>query len=141
MGAALSVIYIIAKAKYILMELIHILERALNSDSFRFPLKVNHIVDTLPGLVHVLDKTYDPFRLVVLDMLCLRAPFIFINNSKLRVQIGRLVKAALYIILLETGLVKDGVVRQEIDSGAGLLVFPTAGRSPSFSSNVGIPRS
>ena len=45
---------------------------------------------------------------------------VFKKDRKLRIQISGLVETALDFIFLETGLIEDGVIRQEINSRTGL---------------------
>ena len=85
MGAALSVVDIIAKAQHIFMKLIYILKCALHRDAFRFAFKINDIVNRLAAFVHIFDKAHNALRLMVLDMFCFRASLILIDNRKLRV--------------------------------------------------------
>ena len=102
------------------MEFIHILEGHFHRDSFALAGKENDIMYGLLGMVHILYKANDTFRLMIGDLLRLFFSFIFKNDRKLRVQVSGLMKTALNIIFLETGLVEDGIIRQEIDGRTGL---------------------
>ena len=102
------------------MKFIHILEGHFHRDSFALAGKENDIMYGLLGMVHILYKANDTFRLMIGDLLRLFFSFIFKNDRKLRVQVSGLMKTALNIIFLETGLVEDGIIRQEIDGRTGL---------------------
>ena len=78
-------------------------------------------MDSLFGTVHVFYEANDAFRFMIGNLLRFFFSLIFENNRKLRVQISGLMKTALNFIFLETGLVEDGVIRQEVDSGTGLF--------------------
>ena len=120
MGTAFRVVNVITEAQYILVEFIHILEGHFHRDSFALAGKENDIMYGLLGMVHILYKANDTFRLMIGDLLRLFFSFIFKNDRKLRVQVSGLMKTALNIIFLETGLVEDGIIRQEIDGRTGL---------------------
>ena len=120
MGTSLGVINVITEAQYILMEFIHILECHFHGDAFALAGKENDIVYGLLGTVHILYEADDAFRLMVGDLLRFFFSLIFKNDRKLRVQISGLMKAALNLIFLESGLVEDGVIRQKVDSRTGL---------------------
>ena len=120
MGTAFRVVNVITEAQYILVEFIHILEGHFHRDSLALAGKENDIMYGLLGMVHILYKANDTFRLMIGDLLRLFFSFIFKNDRKLRVQVSGLMKTALNIIFLETGLVEDGIIRQEIDGRTGL---------------------
>ena len=102
------------------MEFIHILEGYFHGDAFALAGKENDIMDGLFGTVHVFYETNNAFRFMVGNLLRFFFSLIFENNRKLRVQISGLMKAALNLIFLETGLVEDGVIRQKVNSRTGL---------------------
>ena len=102
------------------MKFIHILEGHFHRDSFALAGKENDIMDGLFGTVHVFYEANDAFRFMVGDFLGFFFSLVFKNDRKLRIQISGLMQTTLYFIFLETGLVKDGVIRQEIDGRTGL---------------------
>ena len=120
MGTSLGVVNVITEAQYILVEFIHILECHFHGDAFALTGKENDIMDSLFGTVHVFYEANNAFRLMVGDFFRFFFSLIFENDRKLRVQISGLMKAALNLIFLETGLVEDGVIRQEVNSRTGL---------------------
>ena len=103
------------------MEFIHILEGYFHGDAFALAGKENDIMDGLFGTVHVFYEANDAFRFMIDNLLRFFFSLIFENNRKLWVQISGLMKAALNLIFLETGLVEDGVIRQEVNSRTGLF--------------------
>ena len=123
------------------MEFIHILEGHFHGDAFALTGKENDIMDGLFGTVHVFYEANDAFRFMVGNLLRFFFSLIFKNDRKLRIQISGLMQTTLYFIFLETGLVKDGVIRQKVDSRTGLSVLPTTGSRPSTRSITGIPLS
>ena len=120
MGTAFRVVNVITEAQYILVEFIHILEGHFHRDSFALAGKENDIMDGLLGTVHVFYEANDAFRFMVGNLLRFFFSLIFKNDRKLRIQISGLMETTLYFIFLETGLVKDGVIRQKVDSRTGL---------------------
>ena len=77
-------------------------------------------MDGLFGTVHVFYEANDAFRFMVGDFLGFFFSLVFKNDRKLRIQISGLMETALNLIFLETGLVEDGIIRQEIDGRTGL---------------------
>ena len=102
------------------MEFIHILEGYFHGDAFALAGKENDIMDSLFGTVHVFYEANDAFRFMVGNLLRFFFSLIFKNDRKLRIQISGLMETALNLIFLETGLVEDGIIRQEIDGRTGL---------------------
>ena len=64
------------------MEFIDILKGSFYRNAFAFAFKINDITYGLRGLVHVLDESDDPIRLMVFHMVCYFFSFIFKNNGK-----------------------------------------------------------
>ena len=120
-GAALRIIDIVAEAQDIFVILVDILEGAFHCDPFRFSLEGDNVRDRFLGFIHLADETDDAVGFM--EGLCLRGlrPPVLIDDGQGRVQIGRLVQAALDILLPETGLFKDLGIGQEIDPGPGLF--------------------
>ena len=112
------------------MELVDVLEYHFHFNTFRFPLKINRLVDGFLLGVQIPDKTQDPFRLMVDDLLLLLAPQVLEDNGKLRIQISGLVHPAFYFLRPEPGLFENGVVRQKIDLRPGLLGLADLGQKP-----------
>ena len=75
--------------------------------------------------VQVPYKPYDPVRFVVFDLFCRLKPAVLEIDRQLGIQVGCLVKSALYLLRAETCLFKDLVVGQEIDRSSSL--FRSAG--------------
>ena len=92
-------------------------------------------------LVKVTDKAYDPLRLMILDILRSVPSSILKMDGKLRIQIGSLMKTALYICCSESCFLKNLRIRKEFTQVPVPLVFSNLGRSPASSSMVGIPLS
>ena len=128
MRTALGVVDIITEAQNVLMELIDILKRRLQLYSLGFPLEMDHLMDRILIGVHILHKADDAVRLMKFHMLRLLFPAVLKNNRQFRIQIGRLMKPALYFLLTESCLFKYFSVRQEIDRCAGLLCPPYHGQ-------------
>ena len=120
MGTSLGVINVITEAQYIFMEFIHILECHFHGDAFALAGKENDIMDSLFRTVHVFYEANDAFRFMVGNLLRFFFSLIFKNDRKLRIQISSLMQTTLNLIFLETGLVKNGVIRQKVDSRTGL---------------------
>ena len=118
MGSAFCVIDIVAEAQHVFVKFIHVLEGALHRNSFALPGKIDHIAHRLPGFVQVADEAHDSLRLVIFDHLRLLFSFVRKHNGERRVQIGRLMQAALDLILFKAGLFKNGIVRQKVDAGS-----------------------
>ena len=118
MCPALGVIDVIAESKDIFMELIHILKGGLHRDSLALAGKIDNVVENLLGLVHILDKADDSVRLMKFQVLRLLSSPVLKHDGESRIQVGRLVKPALDLLLPEPRLVKDCVIGQEIDDGA-----------------------
>ena len=91
--------------------------------------------------VQVPYKPYDPVRFVVFDLFCRLKPAVLEIDRQLGIQVGCLVKSALYLLRAETCLFKDLVVGQEIDRSTSLFVLPVFGRRPPSSSTTGTPLS
>lgn len=54
------------------------------------------------------------------DMFHFRSSPVLENDGQFRIQVGRLMHTALHFLCLETGLLKDLRIRQEIDLRSGL---------------------
>ncbi len=67
MGAALCVVDIVAKAQYIFVELIDILERRFYGNPFALSLIINDLMNRLFGFIHVSEKTCEPVRFMKLQ--------------------------------------------------------------------------
>ena len=92
-------------------------------------------------LVKVTDKAYDPLRLMILDILRSVPSSILKMDGKLWIQIGSLMKTALYICCSESCFLKNLGSGRKFTQVPVPLVFPNLGRSPASSSMVGIPLS
>ena len=71
MGSAFLRIDIITEAEHIFLEFIHELECHFHFDAILYFLKIDHIMDDLFSLVHVLDIGTDALFLMVFDFLFL----------------------------------------------------------------------
>ncbi len=138
MGSALRIVDIVAKAKHIFMKLIDVLESHLHGDSFALPLEINHIMNGVLGFVHVLHKPCDTVRLMKGHCLHSLFPFVLKHDGQFWVQVRCLVQTALHLVLLETGLVKNRVIRQKINGGSRLLCPSFHGKKPVLQGNHGI---
>ena len=96
------------------MKFIDVLEGRLHLDAVSLSFKVDRLVDRLLLLVQLPDKSKDAVRLVIGDLLRLSPPLVFIYNSKGWIEVGGLVHTALDLFPPESGLLKDGVIREEI---------------------------
>lgn len=92
-------------------------------------------------LVKVTDKAYDSLRLMILDILRSVPSSILKMDGKLRIQIGSLMKTALYIRCSKSCFLKISGSGRKFTQVPVPLVFPNLGRSPASSSMVGIPLS
>ena len=86
-------------------------------------------------LVKVTDKAYDPLRLMILDILRSVPSSILKMDGKLRIQIGSLMKTALYICCSESCFLKNLRIRKEIDTGSGTSGLPSFGEKSCFQFN------
>ena len=132
MSAPLGVVNVITEAQYVLVELIHILECHFHRDAFTLAGKENDIMNGLLGTIHVFYEADNAFRLMVCNFLRFFFSLIFKNDGKLRVQISGLMETALDLIFLETCLIKNSVVRQEVDRGTGLSGLADNGKQPLY---------
>ncbi len=121
MSAAFGIINIIAEAKHILMKFIDILKCRFHGDTLALSAEINHVMDGFLGFIHILDKSCDTLRFMICDNLRLFPTSVLETNRQFRIQIGSLMKTAFYIILFEAGLIKNGIVRQEINCGSCLF--------------------
>ena len=97
MGTALRVVDVVAKAKDVLMEFVHILECHLNLNAVRLTLEADRITDRLLLLIQLTDKAGDAIRLVKGDLLrCLAAQVGKVDRQK-RIQVGRLMQPGLQL--------------------------------------------
>ena len=116
MRAALLCKNIVAEAEYIFLKCINKLERHFNLDLVADALKINRIMNRRLRAVQLAHIRHDAVRLRISHLFSLACPLILIKNRQLRVQICRLMQAALEPVRLEP-------------------------RRPSISSTVGMPRS
>ena len=75
-------------------------------------------------LVKVTDKAYDPLRLMILDILRSVPSSILKMDGKLWIQLGSLMKTALYICCSESCFLKNLRIRKEIHTGSGTSGLP-----------------
>ena len=115
MCAALCIVDIVAESQHIFVEFIDILQSNLDLDSLRGTAEADDIRNCFLFAVECTNKAGDPIRLVINDLLRLFPAKISVNNSEAGIQIGRLVEAALDILLFKTGLFKNLGIRQEVD--------------------------
>ena len=118
-GAALRVVDIVAEAKDVFMEFVDELECRFHGNVVAHALIINNVRHGLLGFIERANKPDDPVRLMKDDLLCRRLTQVGILDGELRIEIGRLVHAALDIFLTEPGLLKDLGIRQEIDPRSG----------------------
>ena len=102
------------------MELVHVLECAFNHDALGLALEINDLMDGLFILIQILYEANDAIFLMVLHMLDLVASAVLKDDGQIRVQVGGLMKSALDLLRLETGLLKDLRIRQKINLRTGL---------------------
>ena len=130
MGAALSVVDVVAETKDIFMELVDILKGSLNLNALGLSFKIHRIMHRLFLCVQVFNKPEDPIRLMVYDPLCLAPPQVLKDNGKLRIQVRSFMHPALHFIRPELSLFKDRVIRQEINLRSGLFRLPDDREQP-----------
>ena len=97
------------------MELACILKSHLNLYILTLSCKVNDIMQLFNIFIQILYKTNNTLRLMILNMLCRIASFILVYDGKLRIEICSLLQSVLYILFLESCLLKNLRVRQEIN--------------------------
>ena len=103
------------------MELIHILERTLYGNSFRFPFKIHRLMDSLFLLIQILYISNNAIRFMKLNMFRCPVPFILKNNHQIRVQVSRLMQPALHLCRCKPGLFKNLRIRQKVNPGSRLF--------------------
>ena len=102
------------------MELIHILKCCFHSDAVTLPLEIDHIMKCFLRFIQILYKSYQPVRLMVYDMFYFRTSPVFENDGQFRIQIGRLMHAALDFLCLKTSFFKNLRIRQKVNLCSGL---------------------
>ena len=120
MRAALLCENIVAEAKYIFLKCIDKLERHFNLDLVADALKINWIMNRRLRAVQLAHIRHDAVRLRISHLFSLACPLILIKNRQLRVQICRLMQAALEPVRLEPRFFKNLRIRQKIDLCSGL---------------------
>ena len=138
MGSAFRIVNIVAEAQDILMEFIDVLERCLHGNALTLSLEINHVMHGFLGLVHILHEAGNAVGLMEGKYFCLFPAPVLKNDRQIWVQISGLMKAAFHVVLLETGLVKNGVVRQEIDDGSRFPRLAHHREKPVFQRDDGI---
>ena len=111
---------IVAEAEYIFLKCIDKLERHFNLDLVADALKINRIMNRRLRAVQLAHIRHDAVRLRISHFFSLARPLIFIKNRQLRVQIRRLMQAALEPIRFKTCFLKNLRIRQELDLRSGL---------------------
>ena len=119
MRAALGIIDIIAESQYIFVEFVDELESGFHRDMVADPLIIDDVCHSVLGFVERANKPDDPIGFVKFQFFVRRLSLIGIEDRKFRVEIRRLVHAALDVLFPKAGLFKDLGIRQEIDPGTG----------------------
>ena len=114
---AFCIVNIVAESKYILPKLIGKLEGCLYLNSIRLSFQINRFMEHLCILIQVLNKSDNPIRFMICDILNLSTSFIFKMYRQLRIQISSFMKSALYFCRGESCLFKNLRIRQEINTG------------------------
>ena len=135
MRAAFGIIDIVAEAEDVLVEFIDILERRFHFDPVCRAFKIDRLVQRIFLLIQISDKSQNPIRLMVLDMLRLFQALIVKNDLQLRIQVRRLVQPALHFLRTELRFLKDRIVGEEVDRRPGLFRFPDRGQQTLFQFN------
>ena len=128
MGAALCIIDIVAEPQYVFVELVDILKYSFHFNSLRFPAEINRIVERFLFTVQIPDKSDNSIRFMIDNHLRRLLSPVLKSDRQLRIQIGRLMKSALYFFGPEAGFLKNLVVRQEIHRRTGLFCLPDPGK-------------
>ena len=124
MSSSLCIVDIVTESEDVLTELIGKLKSNLHLDPVCLSFKINRIMKGLRVLIEVTDKSYDPLRLMVLDILRSVPSSILKMDGKLRIQIGSLMETALYIRCSESCFLKNLRIRKEIHTGSGASGLP-----------------
>ena len=138
MSTAFKRINVVTKAHNVLMELVNELESNFYLNIVALALKENYVVNSLAGLVHVLDITDNTVGLMESNLFRFFFSLIFIKNGKTGVQISCLMKTILYVVFFETNLIKYGVVGKKIDPGSGFLGLAEYGKQALLKLDYGI---
>ena len=120
MCATFCIINIITESKYIFPELIGKLESCLYLNPIRLSLQINRFMENLCILIQILNKSDNPIRFMICDILNLSASFILKMDRQLRIQISSFMESALYFCCRESCLLKNLRIRQEINAGSCL---------------------
>ena len=140
MGTALRVVDVVAKAKDVLMEFVHILECHLDLNAVRLSLEADRITDRLLILIQLTDKAGDAIRLVKGDLLRRLAAQIGKVNRQKRIQVAVSCNRDF------SSVAENRVFSKISGSGRNWIrvpvarVLPMTGRRPFSSSMVGVPR-
>ncbi|OQA21304.1 MAG: hypothetical protein BWY61_01798 [Firmicutes bacterium ADurb.Bin354] len=115
MSTAVRIIDIITESKYILLEFIYILESDLDLNALSLSLIINNFRNGFFSVSQSLNKTDDTFGLVIFHNLRFITAKIRKSDGKTRVEIRCLMKSAFDILSFEYRLIKNGIVRDEIN--------------------------
>ena len=132
MRTTLGIVDGIAEAEDILMELIHILKGDLDLNPFGFTGKIDDIADGLLEIVHITDEPHESVGFMKGLGIGRLSAKILEDDGQIRIEIGRLMQAALDLVLLEPGAVKNRGIREKIDRRAMIARLAEAGKQSVF---------
>ena len=105
------------------MKFIDILESHLYLNTLALPLKINDIGHRLIRFIQVTDETDNAIRLMKGNFFLRAGAPVPVQDRQIRIEIGRLMQMALDLIFLESGFLKNLLIRKEIDGGPGSSGF------------------
>ena len=97
MSAALCIVNVITEAQYIFTELISKLKCHFYLNAVCFTFQINRLMQNFCTMIQILNKSDNPIRLMIRNILNFCPSLILEMNSQFRIQICSLMKPALYL--------------------------------------------